>query len=79
MRWRRCVLTDDEERELKGRLLVADIANREADTKLKDAQRQWEPIKAMSAAFGAGIAFASGLIALAAWILTHFIQSGRTP
>jgi hypothetical protein len=45
------------------------------DTKLKDEQRRWEPVKAMSAAFGAGVAFASGLIALAAWVLTHFIQA----
>ncbi len=72
-------MTDDEERELKGRLLMADIANKEADTKLKDEQRRWEPVKAMSAAFGAGVAFASGLIALAAWVLTHFVQIGRAP
>jgi hypothetical protein len=52
---------------------MADIANKEADTKLKDEQRRWEPVKAMSAAFGAGVAFASGLIALAAWVLTHFV------
>ena len=47
----------------------------EADTKLKDEQRRWEPVKAMSAAFGAGVAVASGLIALAAWILAHFIHA----
>jgi hypothetical protein len=49
-------VTDDEERALKGRLLMADIANKEADTLLKTEQLRWEPWKAMSAAFGAGIA-----------------------
>jgi hypothetical protein len=64
-------LTDDEERELKGQLMQADIANKRADTALKDEQRRWEPWKALSAAFGAGLAVASGLIALAAWVLSH--------
>jgi F0F1-type ATP synthase assembly protein I len=62
---------EDEERALRMDQMRADIANKQADTKLKDEQRRWEPVKAMSAAFGAGVAFASGLIALAAWIITH--------
>jgi hypothetical protein len=62
---------DDEERELKAELMRAQIANLKADTNLKDEQRRWEPVKAMSAAFGAGVAFASALIALAAWIISH--------
>jgi hypothetical protein len=70
------LVTDDEERELKGRLLMADIANKEADTKLKLEQVRWEPWKAMSAAFGAGVAVASGIFALAAWVLTHFMHAG---
>jgi hypothetical protein len=70
-------VTDDEERELKDGLLMADIANKEADTLLKIEQRCWEPWKAMSAAFGAGVAVASALIALATWILAHFIQAGH--
>jgi hypothetical protein len=69
--------TTDEERELKMALLRADITNKGADTQLKREQLRWEPWKALSAAFGAGVAVASGLIALAAWILTHFIQTGR--
>jgi hypothetical protein len=72
-------VTDDEERDLKGKLMVAEIANKDADTLLKIEQRRWEPWKALSAAFGAGIAVASGLIALAAWILAHFIQNGHAP
>ena len=64
-------MTDDEERELKGELRRADIANKRADTSLKEEQRRWEPWKALSAAFGAGVAVASGLIALAAWVLSH--------
>lgn len=59
--------------------MQADIANKEADTLLKIEQRRWEPWKALSAAFGAGIAVASGLIALAAWILARFIQAGHAP
>jgi hypothetical protein len=69
-------VTDDDERELKGRLLVAQIANKEADTSLKREQIRWEPWKALSAAFGAGLAVASGLLALAAWALSHFIHAG---
>jgi|HubBroStandDraft_1064217.scaffolds.fasta_scaffold706451_1 hypothetical protein len=65
----------DEERELNLALMRADIANKEADTMLKIEQVRWEPWKALSAAFGAGIAVASGLIALAAWVLTHFIRA----
>jgi hypothetical protein len=42
---------------------------------LKLEQARWEPWKALSAAFGAGIAVASGLIALAAWVLSHFVRS----
>ena len=40
-------------------------------TALKEEQRRWEPWKALSAAFVAGVAVASGLIALAAWIISH--------
>lgn len=65
--------TTDEERELKVALMRAEIANKEADTALKDEQRRWEPVKAMSAAFGAGVAVASGLIALIAWALVHLL------
>lgn len=67
--------TADEERELKVALMRAEIANKETDTMLKPEQVRWEPWKALSAAFGAGIAVASGLIALAAWVLTHFIHA----
>jgi hypothetical protein len=64
-------VTNDEERELKAELMRADIANQRADTSLKEEQRRWEPWKALSAAFGAGVAVASGLIALAVWVLSH--------
>jgi hypothetical protein len=55
--------------------MKADIANKDADTLLKREQVRREPWKALSAAFGAGIAVASGLIALAAWMLTHFTRA----
>ena len=54
----------------------AEIANKEADTMLKREQVRWEPWKALSAAFGAGIAVASALFALAAWVLAHFAVHG---
>jgi hypothetical protein len=43
------------------------------EDELKEEQRRWE-VKAMSAAFGAGVAFASGLIALAAWVLAYLAR-----
>jgi hypothetical protein len=64
-------ISDDEERELKVELMKADIANKQAYTSLKEEQRRREPWKALSAAFGAGIAVALGLIALSAWVLSH--------
>lgn len=51
--------------------LRADIANKNADTTLKKEQLRWEPWKALSAAFGAGVAVATGLIALGAWLAGH--------
>jgi hypothetical protein len=57
-------MSDAEERELRMAMMRADIANKVADTALKDEQRRWEPWKALSAAFGAGIAVASGLLAI---------------
>ena len=62
------------EHEAKVQQMQADIANKNADTRLKDEQRRWEPWKALSAAFGAGIAFASALIAAAAWIASRLMH-----
>jgi hypothetical protein len=56
--------------------MSADVANKKADTDLKREQLRWEPWKALSAAFGAGVAVASGLIAATARVL-HFLQSGH--
>jgi hypothetical protein len=68
------LVTDDEERELKGKLMQADIANKNADTALKDEQRRWEPWEALSAAFGAGIAVASGVLALGFAVGRYFFH-----
>jgi hypothetical protein len=65
---------EEEERRLRIEQVKADIANKQADTELKREQVRWEPWKALSAAFGAGVAVASGLIALATWILAHVIS-----
>jgi hypothetical protein len=57
--------------------MKADIATRTAGTELKQEQLRWEPWKALSAAFGAGVAVASGLIAVIAWVLTHAMQNSH--
>jgi hypothetical protein len=49
-------VTDDGERELRMAQMRADIANKDADILLKTEQARWEPWKALSAAFGAGLA-----------------------
>ena len=67
----------DDDRQLKVDLMRADLANKTADTMLKREQIRWEPWKALSAAFGAGIAVASGLMAIIAWTLTRFFQLGH--
>jgi hypothetical protein len=63
---------DDDEILLRKMQMAADIANKQADTALKDEQRRWEPWKALSAAFGAGVAVATGLFTLAFWVVAHF-------
>ena len=67
-------MTEDERQELKDRILMAELANKTADTALKNEQRHWEPVKAMAAAFGAGVAVATALIGAAVWVLSHFIH-----
>ncbi len=42
-----------------------------ADIALKRVQAQWEPWKAMTAAFGAGAALATAMLALAVYVLAH--------
>jgi hypothetical protein len=49
----------------------ADLNTKQADALLKMAQTQWEPWKAMSAAFAAGVAVATGLITLGGWLFGH--------
>ncbi|MEO8713823.1 MAG: hypothetical protein ABI369_02305 [Acetobacteraceae bacterium] len=41
---------------------------------LKRERTRWEPWKALATAFGAGLAFASAFLALAAWVLSHWIS-----
>ena len=59
---------EDLEHELRMQAMRADTANKVANTVLKDEQRRWEPWKALSAAFGAGIAVATALIT---WLVLH--------
>lgn len=63
-------MSDTNETELRFRLMRADIANKDADTALKAEQLRWEPWKALSVAFGAGLVAASALIAAIAWVLS---------
>ncbi len=63
--------TVDDDESLRRMQMVADIANKRADTALKEEQRRWEPWKALSAAFGAGVAVTTGLFALVTWLVSH--------
>jgi hypothetical protein len=65
---------DEQEQDLRIDLMQAKLDNTVADTALKNEQRRWEPWKALSAAFGAGLAVATGLIALATWIIAHLAR-----
>lgn len=58
-------------RNLKVDLMQAEIANKRADTDLKREQLRWEPWKALSVAFGAGAAVATGLLTLGGWLFSH--------
>ncbi len=49
----------DGDRELKVDLMRAGLANKNAETALKREHVRWEPWKALSAAFGSGVAVAS--------------------
>jgi len=53
--------------------MTTEIANKKADTSLKLEQVRWEPWKALSAAFGAGLAVATGLIAAVTWVVAHLL------
>ena len=44
--------TVEDDESLRRTQMVAGIANKRADTALKEEQRRWEPWKALSAAFG---------------------------
>lgn len=46
-----------------------------ADIDLKREQARWEPWKALAAAFAAGLAAASAFLALATWVLSHWVSS----
>jgi hypothetical protein len=65
-------VTDDEERELKRQLMVADIANKQADTALKTGLLRYEPWKMLGLAFGAGAAFMGASVALMTAIVRLF-------
>jgi len=45
-----------------------------ADIALNRAQTQWEPWKALSAAFGAGVAVATALAAAMAFLFSHIMR-----
>jgi hypothetical protein len=66
---------DQEEQDWKIEQMQAGIANKKADTALKAERLRWEPWKALSAAFAAGIAVATGLIGAIARVLSHYFAS----
>jgi hypothetical protein len=45
-----------------------------ADLALERAQTQWEPWKALTAAFGAGAAFATAIAAAMAFLFAHILR-----
>jgi hypothetical protein len=61
-------MTDAERQELKDRLLMADLANKTADTAYKNVLVRIEPWKAMAIAFGAGAAVMGAAVGLVAAI-----------
>jgi hypothetical protein len=61
-------VTDDEERQLKGKLLMADIANKDADTAYKTGLLRFEPWKIGFTGLAAGAALAGVLIALGGYL-----------
>lgn len=61
-------MTEEERRELKDKLLMADIANKNADTGYKNMMVRMEPWKAMAIAFGAGAAVMGAAVGLMAAI-----------
>jgi hypothetical protein len=64
-------VTDDEreERELRIKLMNAQIDNLKQDTTYKRRLADWEPWKAMSAAFAAGAGLMGAVVALFGLIL----------
>jgi hypothetical protein len=61
-------LIDDELRlELAWKVEAMD-----ADIQLKKEQTRWEPWKAMSAAFTAGVLVAGALVSAGVWLGAHF-------
>jgi hypothetical protein len=61
-------LSDDELRlELAWKVEAMD-----ADIKLKKEQMRWEPWKAMSAAFTAGVLVAGAFVSAGVWLGAHF-------
>ncbi len=51
--------------------MQADISNKVADTDYKRELTRWEPGKAMSVAFGAGVAVTTALFGALAWLFAH--------
>jgi hypothetical protein len=64
-------MSDDVEQQLRIRLMQADISNKVADTDYKRELTRWEPGKAMSVAFGAGVAVTTALFGALAWLFAH--------
>lgn len=64
-------MSDDEERELRMALMRADIANKTADTALKEGLLRFEPWKVVLAAFLSGAATIGAIVGLLTAILRH--------
>jgi hypothetical protein len=60
---------DETERQLKMDLMVADIANKKADTAYKDGLAKWEPWKVLATGFAAGAATLTAAVGVMALIV----------
>lgn len=61
-------MTDAELRDLKGMLMRADIANKEADTAYKAGLLRYEPWKVAFTAFAAGAALVGAMVGLESYL-----------
>jgi hypothetical protein len=61
-------MTPDERRELEEQIMVADLAQKEAATKLADRQHAWEIVKALAGILAACAVLTGTILALSNYL-----------